>query len=222
MEDIVMNETIMNEIEDYVNAVLRSLTVSTAERQRIETDLRAHLSQALEDGSSIQDVFARMGDPEEVAAAFMAQTNLIYAGFWLRLGAFAIDLVLLVFTALIFGGIAFAANTFVPPHPESLADYLYGALVLMVLIGSALVAVSTFLLYFPLLEGRFGQTLGKRLLGLRVLKEGGLPIGFREAFLRRLSYYFDFLPVDALFIFFNAKRQRAFDIIARTIVVQEL
>jgi uncharacterized RDD family membrane protein YckC len=211
----------MNEIEEYVSSVLHSVTASPTERRRIEADLRAHLSQAVEDGGSIQDILARMGDPEEVAAAFMAQINLRFAGFWPRLGAFVIDIVLLVFIALIFGGIAFAANTVVPPHPESLPDYLYGALVLLVLISSALVGMSAFLLYFPLLEGRFGQTLGKRLLGLRVLKEDGLPIGFREAFIRRLSYYFEFLPIDALFIFFNPKHQRAFDIIARTIVVQE-
>jgi uncharacterized RDD family membrane protein YckC len=29
------------------------------------------------------------------------------------------------------------------------------------------------------------------------------------------------LPVDALFIFFTKKRQRGFDIIARTIVIRE-
>lgn len=211
----------MYDIENYVKAVLHSVTANPSERRRIEADLRAHLSQAVESGEAIQDILARMGDPEEVAAAFMAQIKLNYAGFWIRLFAFAIDIMLIVLVALIFGGIAFAANTLVPPHPESFFDYLYGALVLLILISSALIGMSIFLLYFPLLEGRFGQTLGKRLLGLHILKEDGLPIGLREAFIRRLSYYFEFLPIDALFIFFNPKRQRAFDIIARTIVVQE-
>lgn len=49
-----------------------------------------------------------------------------------------------------------------------------------------------------------------------------MPIGYREAFLRRLSFYFDFIVLDALFIPFTAKRQRAFDIIARTVVIQEI
>lgn len=211
----------MNEIEEYVNAVLRSVSARPAERRRIEVDLRVHLNQALENGESLRDVLDRMGDPEEVASAFMAQVDLHYAGFWSRLGAFIIDVGLLAILAFIFGGIALAANTLVPPHPESVPDYLFGALVILVIISSLLVAVSSFLLYFPLLEGRFGQTLGKRMLGLRVLKENGLPIGFREAFLRRLSYYFEFLPIDALFIFFNPKCQRGFDIIARTIVIHE-
>jgi uncharacterized RDD family membrane protein YckC len=211
----------MNEIDDYVNAVLHSVTAQPAERRRIEADLRAHLTQALESGGSIRDVLARMGEPHEVASAFMAEVDLHYAGFWLRFFAFAIDVALLVLVAIIFGSIALAANTLVPPHPESLTDNLYGAFVILVIISSALVPVSAFLIYFPLLEGRFGQTLGKRLLGLRVLKEDGLPIGFRESFLRRLSYYFEFLPIDALFIFFNPKCQRAFDIIARTVVIKE-
>jgi uncharacterized RDD family membrane protein YckC len=71
-----------------------------------------------------------------------------------------------------------------------------------------------------LLEGRFGYTPGKRLLGLRVLGEDQLPVGYKESVLRRLSFYFNILPVDALFIFFTAKKQRAFDIVARTIVVR--
>ena len=41
------------------------------------------------------------------------------------------------------------------------------------------------------------------------------------SFLRRLSYDFEIQPVDALFIPFTEKRQRAFDIVARTVVVHE-
>jgi uncharacterized RDD family membrane protein YckC len=151
----------------------------------------------------------------------MAQVDLNYAGFWRRLGAFMIDMVLLLLAVLILGVLALLANNLVPPHPEAPADYILGGLTIAFIIGCALISLSAFLLYFPLLEGRFGQTLGKRLLGMRVLKENGLPVGFREAFLRRLSYYFDFLPVDALFIPFNEKCQRGFDIIARTVVIKE-
>jgi uncharacterized RDD family membrane protein YckC len=75
-------------------------------------------------------------------------------------------------------------------------------------------------LFFPIAEGRFGQTLGKRLLGLRVLKESGLAIGYKEAFLRRIPFYFRFAVLDALFVPFTAKKQRAFDLVARTVVVK--
>jgi uncharacterized RDD family membrane protein YckC len=56
---------------------------------------------------------------------------------------------------------------------------------------------------------------------LWVLKENCLPIGYTEAFLRRLSYYFEIMAVDALFIPFTPKRQRAFDIVARMVVIRE-
>jgi uncharacterized RDD family membrane protein YckC len=36
-----------------------------------------------------------------------------------------------------------------------------------------------------------------------------------------LSFYFEIFPIDALFVFFNPKHQRGFDMIARTIVVEE-
>jgi len=35
------------------------------------------------------------------------------------------------------------------------------------------------------------------------------------------SYYFEVLPVDALFILFTDRHQRAFDIVVRTIVVHQ-
>ena len=70
-----------------------------------------------------------------------------------------------------------------------------------------------FLLYFPIAEARFGRTLGKAAFHLRTVRENGLPVGYKEAFLRRLSLYFNIFWVDALFALFTAKRQRAFDII---------
>jgi uncharacterized RDD family membrane protein YckC len=96
-----------------------------------------------------------------------------------------------------------------------------GGITLALIIASALAAVGFILLYFPLLEARFGQTLGKRLFRLRVLREDGLPIGYKEAILRRLSFYFEFIFIDALFIPFTTKRQRALDIVARTVVVRD-
>ena len=75
--------------------------------------------------------------------------------------------------------------------------------------------------YFPLLEARFGKTLGKHLVAIRVIRENGAPIGLGQAFVRRLSFYFEMLVVDALFIPFTDHRQRALDIVAKTIVARE-
>jgi uncharacterized RDD family membrane protein YckC len=114
------------------------------------------------------------------------------------------------------------ANLMPQTLPNPTPIQLITALIFMILtVGAGLGTVGLIMIYFPILEGRFGTTPGKRMFRLRVLKENGLPIGYKEAFLRRLSYYFEFLPVDMLFIFFTEKRQRALDIVARTIVIQE-
>ena len=98
---------------------------------------------------------------------------------------------------------------------------MLGGTLILATVVCALTTVGVVVFYFPILEGRFGRTPGTRLVRLWVLKENGLPIGYKEAFLRRLSYYFEIQPVDALFILFNDRRQRAFDIVARTVVVHE-
>jgi uncharacterized membrane protein len=82
----------MNEVDKYLAAVLRNIHTSASERQRIETDLRAHFEAAEAAGETVETVIARMGSPVEVAVEFMSQIELPYAGFWRRLAAFAIDL----------------------------------------------------------------------------------------------------------------------------------
>ena len=99
--------------------------------------------------------------------------------------------------------------------PYSIPYHL--VLIVPVVIGIA----GVFILYFPVLEKLFGRTLGKRLLRIRVVKESGVAISIGDAIIRRLSYYFDILALDALFIFFTKKRQRAFDIVYQTVVIRE-
>ncbi len=210
----------MKEIESYIQAVLGELYAPAAERQRVESDLRAHIEEALQSGEPVEAVIERMGAPGEVAAGFMAQIELPYAGFWRRLVAFAIDLLLILLAAGVLGVAFVLLSNLVPRHPQGIETLLGGVLIALC-VACALAGLGITLLYFPILEGRFGQTLGKRLLKLRVLREDGSPVHYKEAFLRRISYYLEVIEVDALFIPFTARRQRAFDIVARTIVVKE-
>ncbi len=211
----------MNTVDAYITDILRNIQAPPKERERIESDLRAHLQEAVAAGEPVESILARMGDPAEVAQEFMAQVKLNYAGFWPRLAAFAIDMLILVPIIVILSLIAALVANTVPQHPAGIG-YVFGAVVILATISIIFVIIGIVFLYFPLLEGRFGQTIGKRLLKLRVLKENGLPAGYRESFLRRISFYFNgMLVIDSLFIPFTEKHQRAFDIVARTIVVKE-
>lgn len=210
----------MNEIDRYIQDVMHNIHAPAAGRERIEGDLRAHLQEAVQAGESPKVVLTRMGSPTEVAAEFMSEIPLPYASIWLRLAAYVVDLAV-IFTAagaLALVGAALFVN--VPKNPVSW-EWIAGGLMTVAAISCFLAALGIFLLYFPILEGRFGQTVGKRLVGLVVLKENGLSISYKDAFLRRLPFYFSFGALDALFVFFTRKRQRAFDIVARTVVVRE-
>lgn len=210
----------MNAKNQYIQEVLRNIHGTAQERSRIETDLSDHLNEAVAAGEPLDNVIRRMGTPVEVAAAFMSQKPMDYAGFWMRAIASVLDMLLIFILAGLLMIPVIGLNQFIPAHPSGIG-YVQGAAVILIILGCVLALLGVIILYFPVLEGRFGQTPGKRLLHLRVLKENGLPIGYKDAFLRRLSYYTEFLLFDGLFIPFTQKKQRALDIVARTVVIVE-
>lgn len=81
--------------------------------------------------------------------------------------------------------------------------------------------------YFVLFEWRWnGQTPGKRLLKLRVIREDGRPVTFWEAAVRNLLRSFDMMPapfysVGLIAVFCSAQDQRVGDMFAGTVVVRE-
>jgi len=80
--------------------------------------------------------------------------------------------------------------------------------------------------YFNLFEWLWnGQTPGKRLLHLRVIKVDGTPVSWIDILLRNLSRPIDtFGPmglIGLLMIFISRKAQRLGDIMARTLVIHE-
>lgn len=80
--------------------------------------------------------------------------------------------------------------------------------------------------YAIILEWRWhGQTLGKRVLGLRVVDAQGLRLQFSQVILRNLLRIIDMLPliylVGGLACFFSRNCQRLGDLAAGTIVARE-
>jgi len=77
---------------------------------------------------------------------------------------------------------------------------------------------------FEALHG--GQTPGKKWTGIRVVRDDGLPVGWREAALRNLAVAADMLPppaciVGGLMIVLSRRGKRLGDLLAGTMVVRE-
>jgi len=105
-------------------------------------------------------------------------------------------------------------------HVESFAT----SALLLALLVVALFAIVTG--YYILFEARWnGQTPGKKAMGLRVMKDGGLPIDFPAAVIRNLLRAADFLPmlygVGLVSILVSNDYKRLGDYVAGTVVVKE-
>jgi len=93
---------------------------------------------------------------------------------------------------------------------------VFAFLPLLVIVGGSLLFASGTILA----EYWFGQTFGKWLFGLRVVRMTGARIGFGQAFVRVLPVALEgVFPVDAAFVFFTEKQQRAFELLSKTRVV---
>lgn len=120
-----------------------------------------------------------------------------------------------ILAALVFAGAAFAFS--------SLTGALGGGGQLFGLV--LLLTLTLAWLYFVLLEWLWqGQTVGKRLYGLRVIRDDGAPAGFVAVFIRNLIRIIDFLPafygLGLLMIIFTSRSQRLGDLAAGTYVVR--
>ncbi|HKW46042.1 MAG TPA: RDD family protein, partial [Gemmatimonadaceae bacterium] len=96
--------------------------------------------------------------------------------------------------------------------------------------GLAIMAIAIFCVqwgYYIVFEGVFdGQTLGKRLLRLRVVRDGGYSVNFGASAIRNLVRFIDLQPfgtygVGMLSVIFSKQGKRLGDIVAGTIVVRE-
>ncbi len=235
------NEDAKREIEKNLKEIVNNINLDEKDRTDIEKELRSNYYEAAEAAArakgantvTIDDVKTARADmcsSKVTAESYMKSyaSTLNRAGFWPRLVAYIIDnivigvtLLLLVLPMLVLMLILNVPFSDTPasswePSPMALAVFIPVALITVV--SAIIVALG----YYIVLEGHFGFTIGKYLLGLRVLKTDGTRIGYKEAFLRNLSKYINnLIVIDALImlIFFNKEKQRGFDKIANTMVV---
>lgn len=88
------------------------------------------------------------------------------------------------------------------------------------------ISVVVFLLCYILLEGTYGQTVGKMVVKIRVVHEDGSKIGYGAAAIRTILRYIDEIPfiipylLGAILIWSSDKKQRLGDHAAHTVVVK--
>ena len=143
---------------------------------------------------------------------FPAQAQVQYVGVGRRFLAVLVDSILL---GIVFGVIGALFG-------QSQAS---GGNVSVSLTGvPAMVTFVIFFLYFIVLEAVLGATLGKLLLGIRVVDVEGSRISWGASILRNILRIIDALPfayiLGAILIWTSARKQRLGDRAARTVVVR--
>jgi uncharacterized RDD family membrane protein YckC len=192
--------------DDYLDQVLAHLPRTTPRRQQIALELRGHIQERLSAGQPLDDVLRQLGAPSVLAESYLSGISLTAADFGPRVMAKVVDaLGLLLIVAVIL------VLAWLSPR---------GGMTFILICAAILVAAFGFLIYTIVAEWRSGQTFGKRRYGLFVVQESGAPITLGQSIVRQLSLVFQIFWIDALFMLFTERRQRAFELLSKTRVIR--
>ena len=187
--------------DDYISQVIARMPRTTPLRSQIALELRSHIAERVERGQPLEDVVRQLGDPAALGDSYLAAEPLVAASFWERGAAKTIDVLLFLAVG---APMAYLAWRLVGPW----APFLVLPLIL------------AFPLYPIVAEYRFDRTVGKRLLGMRVVQESGARIGLGQSFVRQLPQFLQVFWIDIMFALFTERSQRAFELLSHTRVVR--
>jgi uncharacterized RDD family membrane protein YckC len=135
-----------------------------------------------------------------------AAVTMQYQGIWIRFISFLIDTIVLgVLIGFIGSILGFSVVS-------QTAGWGFGLLSFII-----------FLAYFTYLEGSKGQTIGKMVTKIKVIREDGGKINMNQAFTRNILRVIDGLLaylIGAILIWRSDKKQRLGDNIAKTVVIK--
>ena len=145
-------------------------------------------------------------------------------GFWVRLGAYILDNILLSIAMKVITlpwGEKFAAlqKGFDPSGPQMSQEKIME--LGLVSITYCLIYLTLSMAYYVLLNGRFGATVGKLVVGANIVNEDGSPLGYTRALVRYAGECLSFILVGIgyLMIGFRHDKRGLHDLIARTRVI---
>ena len=142
-----------------------------------------------------------------------------WGGFFRRAYALSIDLFVIALLSAIMGAMAYVGyKVGLSAHGQVISGDNAAALFAILTLGwLGLIAA-----YFIVMHGLGGQTIGKMLLGLRVVGDDRQPPSFRQAALRWLAAV-GFAPIGLgfLWVLWQSEKRGWHDFVARTWVVRE-
>ncbi len=139
-----------------------------------------------------------------------------YANLWIRIAALAVDLG--VFCAVFFPITRLVKGTWLMTSSDHMWSYGW-----FITDPICLTFLGIIFVYFVVLEGTFGVTVGKRVVGIKVVDLSGGRPGLQKSFVRNILRLVDALPVmsilRAVLILPSLERTRVGDRVAKTRVV---
>jgi uncharacterized RDD family membrane protein YckC len=191
----------MSTEESYIDQVMARLPRVAALKSQVAMELRSHIAERVEHGQTVDDALRQLGDPVTLAESYLAAVPLVPATFWRRGVARILDFLAVV---CLCAPIVWLLSRTVP--------FVVVIVVVVILISAGCV--------YPLIaEYVWGETLGKHLMGLRVVRESGGRISFGQSVVRQLPMFLQVFWIDVMFALFTEKHQRAFEVLSKTRVV---
>ena len=144
-----------------------------------------------------------------------------------RVGAYLIDALvgLVAYVPLLVGVAIAGASSDTDPvtGQATMADATAGLVIILFLL-SGLLTLGYFIWNFCLKQGRTGYTIGKGVMGIKLVKaETGQPVGAGMAFVRQIAHVLDSLPCNLGYLWplWDAQRQTFADKVIGTYVIDQ-
>jgi uncharacterized RDD family membrane protein YckC len=200
--------------DDYIDSVISNLPRATPQREQIALELRGHIAERLAYGHPLDEVLRQLGDPLKLAESYLQAVPLKPAPWWGRVRAKLLDMLVVTVVMLLLVALPSALVFWQAASIEW--HWVLPFVPFVVIVGGSFLFAG----YTVLAEHLYGQTLGKHLTGLRVVRESGARISLGQSFVRQLSMFLQVVWIDALFALFTDKRQRAFEMLSKTRTVR--
>ena len=167
------------------------------------------------------------GDQSYGQQGYGVPQGVTFAHWGKRVGAYLIDALISVVALIPYFigiGIAAGSSTTDPATGQLTMDDGSAGIVAILSLISAVLSLAYFIWNYCLKQGRTGYTIGKGVLGIKLVKaETGQPIGAGMSFVRYLAHIIDALPCYLGFLWplWDSKRQTFADKIIGTYVIDQ-